>query len=141
MKTRFFISLTAIALVASAVEAKDFFTKKVGPTYRTYTVGGSKKSGLQKWKAGSQNKLLGGIKNLISAPMEIPAAMNRGYKSKGAGGALFSGITQGLTNMVRRAGAGVADVATFPTKYPHGSYRTTMPPKDPIQVFRGSRRR
>jgi putative exosortase-associated protein (TIGR04073 family) len=135
------ITLSAIALLASTVEAKDFFSKKTGPTYRTYTVGGNKNGGLQAWKSGSQNKLLGGIKNLISAPMEVAAAMNRGYRQRGAGGAVFTGLTQGVTNMVRRAGAGVADVATFPTKYPHGSFRTTMPAKGPIQVFRGSRSR
>jgi putative exosortase-associated protein (TIGR04073 family) len=140
LKTRFLISLTAIALAGSTVEAGDFYSRKALPGYRTYTVGG-KTSGLKHWRRGSQSKLLGGIKNLISAPMEIPAAMNRGYRSRGAGRAIITGFTQGLTNMVRRASAGVADVATFPTKYPHGSFRTTIPAKDPIQVFRGSRRR
>jgi len=141
LNTRCLIALTAIALAASTVEAKGSFRTKSAPTYHTYTVGGNQKSGLQTWRAGSQNKLFGGIKNLISAPVEIPAAMNRGYQSKGVGGAMFSGLTQGLTNMVRRAGAGAADVVTFPTKYPNGSYRTTMPAKGPIQVYQGSRKR
>ena len=89
---------------------------------------------------GSQNKLIGGITNLISAPFEIPAAMHRSYKRRGLGSAIFSGTVDGMSNFVKRAGSGIADVATFPTKYPNKSFRNTVPPKGPLTVFRGKRR-
>jgi len=100
-----------------------------------------KKGGLAAWRAGSQNKLAGGIKNLLAAPMELPAAMGRTYQKQGAIAALLNGTFSGLSQVVRRAGAGLTDIATFPTKYPNNSYANSMKPKGPIQVLNGSRKR
>jgi putative exosortase-associated protein (TIGR04073 family) len=99
-----------------------------------------KQSGISTWN-GPHTKLFGGVKNLLVAPLELPAAMSRSYHADGASAALFSGTVQGLSNVVKRAGSGVADVATFPVKYPNESYANSMATTGPIQLFRGSRKR
>jgi len=91
--------------------------------------------------SGPHTKLFGGVKNLLVAPLEIPAAMSRSYHDQGASAALFSGTVQGLSNTVKRAGSGVVDVATFPVKYPNETYANTMATTGPTQLFRGSRKR
>ena len=92
------------------------------------------------WKRATQGKLIGGITNIISAPVEIPAAILRQTKRRGKAKGTISGAIDGLSNMVRRAGAGLTDVATFPTRFPNNNYRNTMAPKGPIKLFRDSTR-
>lgn len=95
--------------------------------------------GLTSFRRGAQNKLFGGVKNIMGAPMEIAAGMERGYRSQGKGGAI-SGFVNGMSQFVKRAGAGVVDVVTFPTRFPHNSYQNTMPPKGPLKLYRETRR-
>lgn len=87
-------------------------------------------------KAGMKNKLFGGVKNIISAPFEIPAAIVKQGRRQGYTRGAFSGTVEGMTNFARRATSGVSDVVTFPTQFPRGNYGTSMAPKGPIRVFR-----
>jgi len=123
-----------------AKKRRGFFRKREDPLNK-YRYHAKKKRRFKTWRTGSQGKLSGGIKNLLAAPMEIPATMNRTYRQRGPISALFGGTVRGLGQAGRRAKAGLTDVATFPTKYPNKSYASSMRPKGPVQVLNESRKR
>ena len=129
-----------LSILCTEAPASDYFKKNAYSMGRVNRSNLKRRTTLADRQRGSQNKLIGGITNLISAPFEIPAAMHRSYKRRGIGSAIFSGTVDGMSNFVKRAGSGLTDVATFPTKYPNKSYRNSVRPRGPFTVFRGKRK-
>ncbi|MBI2191880.1 MAG: hypothetical protein HYU36_07845 [Planctomycetes bacterium] len=88
---------------------------------------------------GAKDKLAGGVKNILGAPMEMAVSVDQGYQRRRRAGAL-SGFVEGFSRFARRLGSGVVDVVTFPTRFPNNSYRNGMPPKGPVKMYRDHRK-
>ncbi|HPN72709.1 MAG TPA: exosortase system-associated protein, TIGR04073 family [Candidatus Omnitrophota bacterium] len=67
---------------------------------------------------GSKEKLLRGAANLADSVVEIPGTMMRKSKADGALSGMTLGMVEGALNTVKRALAGVWEVATFPVPLP-----------------------
>lgn len=67
---------------------------------------------------GSKDKLVRGAANLADAVVEIPGTMMRKSKSDGVLSGVTIGMVEGVLNTVKRALAGVWEVATFPIPLP-----------------------
>ena len=67
---------------------------------------------------GSRDKLVRGVLNLADAVVEVPGTMMRKSNDEGVLKGVTLGMVEGVLNTVKRALAGVWEVATFPLPLP-----------------------
>ncbi len=69
---------------------------------------------------GASEKLMRGFENLAGATLEVPGTVMRRTRQDGMFTGLTLGMVDGVLNTVKRAFAGIWEVATFPVPVPEG---------------------
>ncbi len=82
---------------------------------------------------GSRDKLVRGVLNLADAVVEVPGTMMRKSSNEGVLEGVTLGMVEGVFNTVKRALAGVWEVATFPFPLPE-NYEAILPDPEFLNV-------
>lgn len=78
---------------------------------------------------GPLRKLSRGVANTCTGIFELPYTIMHVGKDEGVVPAMSWGVVHGMRKALLRTGLGIADVVTFPVRYPTGDYESLITPE------------